>query len=110
MDDLTVLTEYFYLININVRHRLIPLEFSIPTIHWIVHREIALLIHHFAPAVEYAERFHAVQSSSTYVKNIIDTIAIGRKSIRYKHIGIFTNHYHLHLRIIPASVSVHYRY
>jgi hypothetical protein len=75
-NDLTVLTEYFDLVNIYVGHRFVPFIFSIPSGKRIIHGEITSFENNLAPTVVDPQRFHPVQAASPDVKNIIGAVCV----------------------------------
>src|SRR4051812_1937649 len=91
MDDLAVFTKYFYLIYIHIRNRIVAFVFSIPSIQWIIHREILLFKNNFSPTVVNTKRFDPVQSSSPDIEHIIASIIIWREGIWHKYICILAD-------------------
>ena len=83
-DDLGVVTNHFYDIDIRVRRGGVAVECTVPTHCFGIGREILSLEDQLSPAVENAHGLYVVDARAPWIEIIIDTVAIGEKVLGRK--------------------------
>src|SRR6202040_71756 len=90
-NDLGIVTDHFNNIHIDVRRSRVTVEAAVPSIRCCIGREVPSLEYHLSPAIEHAHGLDIIEVASPWVEDIVHSVVIRGKGIRYKIVFTVTN-------------------